>query len=86
MNFCLQVYFGGESKLRQVVWVRNCPRTQCILCAHPLPSILEVAGEGASLAGSLGCQWAHIHGSHVDILPVFLKMGSLEEGQLGLHS
>lgn len=38
-NSCLQVYFGGESKLRQVIWVTNCPRTQCILCPHSLPPV-----------------------------------------------
>lgn len=83
LNSCLQVYFGRESKLRQVVLVRSCPGTQCILCPYPCPQYKcscmtgEVAGEGACLAGSLECQWAHINGGHVDILSVFLKMGSL---------
>lgn len=91
-NSCLQAYFGGESKLRQVVLVRNIPAIQCIPVPPPcsqykhLCVIGEVAGEGARLAGSPGGQGAHTHGGPVDILFVFLKMGSLKEPELGPQS
>lgn len=77
-----------------MVLVRNIPANQCIPVSTPCPQykhlcvIGEVAGEGAWLAGSPGCQWAYTHGGHIDILSVFLKMSSLEEPQLGpqVHS
>lgn len=81
LNSCLQVCFGGiqteaGKSGKEPSW--NSEHPLCCPTLHPQykhPCMAgEMSKEGARLSGGLGCQWAHVHSGHVDILSVFLKM------------